>query len=180
MLGAMQWHWGNIGSAAAGIGALIAALFAVYGVIRYGPPWLRDSRQRLQAQAAAARQQETLAREQAEQILLDRRRRLEGWSSGAVAAYTVALVTSGGEMNEARDQLVADNVPCSYVILRVDEGNGSFNRAAQLRQLIDAQGTVARAPTDGEREALETGLDAMGIPWAGHRKAPAPAQPAKG
>lgn len=176
----MQWHWGNIGSAAAGIGALIAALFAVYGVMRYGPSWLRDSRQRVQAQTEAARQQETFAREQAEQILLDRRRKLEGWSRGTVAAYTVALVTSAGEMNEARDQLVAGNVPCSYVILRVNEGNGRSSRAAQLRQLIGAQGTVARAPTDGECEALETGLDAMGIPWAGRRKAADPAQPAKG
>lgn len=56
--GGMQWHWGNIGPAVAGLAALVAAVAAVYGLVRYGPAWLRDSRERQQAQAAAAREQE--------------------------------------------------------------------------------------------------------------------------
>jgi hypothetical protein len=61
--GRMQWHWGNIGSAAAGIVALLAALAAVYGAVRYGPAWLRESRERQRAQAAAVRAQEALSHE---------------------------------------------------------------------------------------------------------------------
>src|SRR5580704_10264230 len=78
--GRMQWHWGNIGSAAAGLAALLATVFTIYGVVKYGPAWLRDSRARQQAQAAAASEQAILARQQGEQISLERRRGLHGWS----------------------------------------------------------------------------------------------------
>jgi hypothetical protein len=98
-------HWGNIGSAVAGLAALIAAIFAVYGVIRYGPAWLRDSRARQQAQAAEAEANASLAREQEEQIRLERRRTLQGWSAMGVNTYRVALVTSAGEMAQAADEL---------------------------------------------------------------------------
>lgn len=169
--GRMQWHWGNIGSAAAGVAALLAALAAVYGAVRYGPAWLRDSRERQQAQAAAARAQEVLSHEQVDQIRLDRRRTLQGWSPNGVAVYRVALVTSAEEMDQAQAELLAGNVPSGYVILRVAESEekyGNANRALSLRQLIETEHLVARAPDAGEREALETGLDAMGIRWTGN------------
>jgi hypothetical protein len=152
---------------------------AVYGVIRYGPAWLRDSRERQQAQAAAAREQEGLAREQAEQIRLDRRRQLSGWSRGGVETYSVALVTSAEQMDQAKTELLAGNVPSDYVVLRVAESDqkyGNVNRAHSLRQLIETQGAISRPPSAGEREALESGLNAMGIQWAG---SPAPAFPGR-
>lgn len=95
-------HWGNIGSAAAGLAALLAAVFGItYAIIkRQGPAWLRAVQERERAQAEQAREQAELAREQAEQIRLDRRRRLQGWSPGGVAPYTVELVTSAEEMNQ--------------------------------------------------------------------------------
>jgi len=166
----MQWHWGNIGSAAAGLAALIAAVFAVsYALIkRQGPAWLQAVRERESAQADVAREQAGLAREQAEQIRLDRRRSLQGWSRGGLATYAVALVTSAAEMDRARDELTSGG-PSDYVIMRVagsDEKYGNVNRAHSLRQLIETEGLVSRAPTSGEREALETGLDAMGVLWA--------------
>jgi hypothetical protein len=40
--------------------------------------------------------------------------------------------------------------------------------ARSLRQIIEAGGYISRPPTAGEREALETGLDAMGIPRAAY------------
>jgi hypothetical protein len=164
----MQWHWGNIGSAAAGLAALIAAVFAVTYALakRQGPAWLQAVRDRERAQAQAAREQADLAHEQTEQIRLDRRRSLLGWSPGTVSTYGVALVTSAEEMDQARDELIA-NGPSDYVILRVAESDqkyGNVNRAQSLRQLIQAEGLVSRAPTAGEREALETGLEALGIP----------------
>src|SRR5258708_4652907 len=169
----MQWHWGNIGSAAAGVAALIAAVFAVtYAIMkRQGPAWLQAVREREHAQADAAREQAGLAREQAEQIRLDRRRSLQGWSRGGVNTYGVALVTSAEEMTRARDELTGGG-PCDYVILRVAESDqkyGNVNRAHSLRQLIETEGLVSRAPTTGEREALEVGLDALGIPRAAYR-----------
>ncbi len=169
----MQWHWGNIGSAAAGLAALIAAVFAVtYAIMkRQGPAWLQAVREREHAQADAAREQAGLAREQAEQIRLDRRRSLQGWSRGGVNTYGVALVTSAEEMTRARDELTGGG-PCDYVILRVAESDqkyGNVNRAHSLRQLIETEGLVSRAPTTGEREALEVGLDALGIPRAAYR-----------
>jgi hypothetical protein len=161
-------HWGNIGSAAAGLAALIATVFAItYAIIkRQGPAWLQAVQDREHAQAEQAREQAELAREQTEQIRLDRRRRLLGWSSGGVASYTVELVTSAEAMNEARDQLVAGNVPCDYVILRVAESTeryGNANRARDLRQLIENERCVSRAPTAGEREALEAGLGVLDV-----------------
>jgi hypothetical protein len=160
--GRMQWHWGNIGSAAAGLAAFIATVAAVYGVIRYGPPWLRDSRERQQAQAAAAREQEALAREEAEQIRLDRHRLLYGWSRGGLGGFGVVLVTTAEEMNQARDELTGGG-PSGYVILRVAEGPGDVNRALSLRQLVETEGEISRPPTAGEREALEADLAALGV-----------------
>jgi fermentation-respiration switch protein FrsA (DUF1100 family) len=166
----MHWHWGNIGSAAAGLAALIATLAAVVGVIRYGPAWLREGRARQQAQADAAREQASLAREQASQIGLERRRALNGWSSTGVDIFAVALVTAEQEMQQAVTELTGGG-PTRYVICRLaesDEPYGDVNRARRLRQIIDHDGLLSRPPTTGERDALETGLDTLGIPRAVH------------
>jgi hypothetical protein len=149
----MQWHWGNIGSAAAGLAALIATVAAVYGVIRYGPAWLRDSRERQQAQAAAAREQEALAREEQEQLRLDRHRHLYGWSRHGVNTYGVVLVTAAEEMDRARDELTGGG-PSAYLVLRVSDGLGDVNRALSLRQLAETEGALSRPPTAGELRHL--------------------------
>ena len=141
-----------------------------YGVVKYGPAWLRDARARQQAQAAAASEQAILARQQGEQISLERRRGLHGWSRHGVDTFLVALVTSAEEMAEAREELTGGG-PTSYVILRVaesEEKSGNVNRGLRLRQIIKSDGLISRPPTPGEREALETGLDALDIPRAPH------------
>jgi len=165
----VQWHWGNIGSAAGGLGALIVAVFAVVGIVRYGPAWLRDARARQQAQAEQATAAAELTREQARQITLERRRALHGWSRHGVDTFTVALVTSAEEMTRARDELLGGG-PTGYVILRVAESqerHGDANRGKRLRQLAD-EGLISRPPTPGELDALAAGLDALGIPRAGY------------
>lgn len=154
-------HWGNIGSAAAGLAALIATLFAVsYAIIkRQGPAWLQAVRDKENAQADAAR-------EQAEQIRLDRRRYLSGWSGNGVESYRVTLVTEPKELAGALGELTGqDAARSAYVVVRLAEGQEfDASRADHLRRLIETGGYIARPPTIGEREALETGLDAMGIP----------------
>ena len=49
-------------------------------------------------------------------------------------------------------------------MLRVSESayGDNGNRAHSLRQLIQAEGYIARAPTAGEYEALEQGIKALG------------------
>lgn len=166
----MQW-WGNLGSLLSGIAVAIATVFAVTYAItkRQGPAWLQAVQDREHAQAEAAREQADLAREQAGQIRLDRRRRLHGWSAHGIHTFTVALVTNAAEMDQARQELAPGNTPSSYVILRVAESSekhGNVNRAHRLREIIQTEGLISRTPTPGEREALETGLDTMGIPRA--------------
>jgi hypothetical protein len=160
--GWMQWHWGNIGSAAGGLAGLLTVVFAVYSAVRYGPAWLREARARQQAQTDAAREQASLARQENEQIALDRRRALHGWSAHGIADFRVELVTSAEEMAQARDELLGGG-PTGYVILRV-AGSQSGNRGIRLRQLIESEGMLARVPTAGEREALEAGRAALDIP----------------
>jgi hypothetical protein len=169
----MQWHWGNIGSAAAGLAALIAAIFAVaYALIkRQGPAWLQAVQDREHAQAEQAREQAALAREQTEQIRLERQRLLHGWSQHGIDTFGVAAVTSPDEMTRARDELAAGD-PSDYVILRIAESTekyGNVNRANSLRQIIETEGAISRPPTAGEREALEAGLVTLGILRATHR-----------
>ena len=159
----LMWHWGNIGSFLAGLSTVVIAVAAL---VR-SPGALRDFRARQAAQADAARAQAELAREQAEETRLERRRTLQGWSPGGVETYTVALVTDPAELNRAAAELL-DGDPTSYVVLRVDEGNGSVNRARDLRALIERQGYLGRLPTDAEREALEKGFEALGVQVAGH------------
>lgn len=49
-----------------------------------------------------------------------------------------------------------------------EEKSGNANRGLRLRQIIKSEGLVSRPPTTGEREALETGLDALDIPRVPH------------
>jgi hypothetical protein len=85
-----------------------------------------------------------------------------------VETYGVTLVTEPGELGRARDEL-ASGRPTGYVTLRVSESEiDNTARGHALRQLIQSEGYLSRAPTTGEREALETGLGAMGIPRASY------------
>src|SRR5216683_3347056 len=161
-------HYGNIGSFLGGLAAVIAAVFAAIGIVKYGPAWLRESRARQRAQTDEASARANLARQQAEQITLERRRALHGWSQHGIDDFTVALVTSAEEMTQARDELTTGDVS-DYVILRVSgREHGNANRAQRLRQVIEGEGMIARPPTAGEREALEAGLKALDIPKAAH------------
>jgi len=144
----MEWHWGNIGSALAGLSTVIIAVAAL---IR-SPAALRDWRDRQRAQTEAAR-------EEAETIRLERRRGLSGWSRGMVAVYNANVVTEEAELVRAAQELAGGQLT-EYVVLRVPEG------ADSLRRLIGQDGYVARRPTTGELEALEKGLEAMDIPRA--------------
>jgi len=150
----MQWHWGNIGSFLAGLSTVVIA----FAAIRSGPAAIRDWRARQRAQAEELH-------EEAENIRLERRRGLEGWSSTGVNTYPVTLVTTDGEFDQARAELNGRQ-PTAYVLLRVTgatEGS-SANLALTLRQTIEDGEYISRPPTTGECEALERGLDAMGIP----------------
>lgn len=155
----MQWHWGNIGSMLVGLSTIIIAVAAL---IR-SPGAIRDFRARQAAQADAARAAAELAREQAAELRLERRRTLLGWSPNGVHTFTVALVTDPAEMERAASEL-ARGGPTAYVVLRVDEGEyGSENRGNDLRMLIQEQHYLSRSPTLAEREALETGLEVLGV-----------------
>ncbi len=166
----MQWHWGNIGSAAAGLAVFASAAFAIAWALitRQGPAWINDTRDRVRAQADQARAQTALADEERKQIELDRERVLYGWagtgSGGEV--YRVALVTDPAEMDTARGELAAGNTPSQYVILHVAEAHdpmGNANRAHSLRQLIETSGFLSRAPETGEYEVLREAARALAV-----------------
>ena len=85
--------------------------------------------------------------------------------------YGVTLVTDPAELGQAVTELTSGR-PTAYVILRVSENSyDNSNRGLSLRQLIERQGLISRPPTTGEREALETGLDTMGILRASYGRA---------
>ena len=154
-----RMHWGNIGAMLAGVSAFVVAI----GALIRSPGALRDWRARQAALADQARAGAALAREQAEEMRLERRRTLLGWSPSGVETYTVALVTDAAERERAAAEL-AGGGPTPYVVLRVDEGEyGSANRGGDLRRLITEQRYLCRPPTVAEREALETGMAALGI-----------------
>jgi hypothetical protein len=52
----------------------------------------------------------------------------------------------------------------SYVVIKAENENAG----SSLRHMIGSGGYVSRPPSAGEREALEKGLDAMGIRRAPH------------
>jgi hypothetical protein len=137
----------------------LAALLVAIVTLPQLPGGVHDWRERQRAQAA-------LAEEQRDQLALERRARLYGWSGHGIDAFGVTLVTTPEELDRASIELGGYT---DYVILRVSEhehgANG--NRAQSLRQIIEHQGYIARSPTPGEREALEAGIGAMGIPQRG-------------
>ena len=102
-------------------------------------------------------------------IQLERRRHLSGWSGHGIDTFGVTAVTAKDELGRACAELAAGQ-PSAYVTMRVSEGGDGHDadRARSLRQIIEAEGYISRPPTAGEREALETGLDAMGIPRAAY------------
>jgi hypothetical protein len=156
--GPMQWHWGNIGSAAAGLATLIVTVRLLWSA----PDWYRTWKDRQNAER-------DLAREQTGAIQLERRRHLSGWSGHGVDTFGVTAVTAEDELGRACAELAADQ-RSAYVVMRVSEGGDGHDadRARSLQQIIEAGGYISRPPTAGEREALETGLDAMGIPRAAY------------
>ena len=142
--------WGELGSALSGLAAVVLATAAIIG----GSAGLGDWRARQRAQKA-------LADEQAENIRLDRRRILNGWSRNGLPVYRVTLVTDEAELANAAQELSATG-PTDYVVLRASESTyGNANRALSLRQLIEKEGYLTRPPTDAEYEALERGIQPL-------------------
>ncbi len=142
---------GDLGSAVSGLAAVVLAAAAIIG----GSAGLGDWRGRQRAEKA-------LADEQAENIRLDRRRVLNGWSGNGLPVYGVTLVTDEAELAKAAQELSATG-PTDYVVLRVSESTfGNANRADSLRQFIEREGYLTRAPDAGEYEALERGIKALG------------------
>jgi hypothetical protein len=154
----MQWHWGNIGSMLAGLSTIAIAA----GALIRGPAVVRSWLDRQAADADEARARAEALRGEAEERRLERRRTLLGWSRGDVETYTTALVTDPAEVEQAARELAAGGTS-SYVVLRIDEGEGSVNRRNDLSRLIDDQHYLCRPPTVAEREALEKGFEVLGV-----------------
>lgn len=128
----MQWHWGNIGSMLGGLAALLVTIVTFPQI----PGGVRDWRERQRTQA-------TLAEEQREQLALERRAHLYGWSGHGINTYGVTLVTTPEELERAAIELGGYS---DYVILRISdqEHGANGNRAESLRQIIKHQGYIAR------------------------------------
>jgi hypothetical protein len=107
----------------------LAALLVAIVTLPQLPGGVRDWRERQRAQAA-------LAEEQRDQLALERRARLYGWSGHGIDTFGVTLVTTPEELDRASIELGGYT---DYVILRVSEhehgANG--NRAQSLRQIIE-------------------------------------------
>jgi hypothetical protein len=82
-----------------------------------------------------------------------------GWSPHGVDSYGVTLVTGPAELTLAQEELTSGG-PTEYVLTRVTSG---ANGGERLRQLIRRDGFVARVPNDGEIEAVEAGLELLGV-----------------
>lgn len=136
-------------------------VIAVAALIR-GPAVIRAWLDGKAAAAEEARARAEALRADDEERRLERRRTLLGWSPHGVEAYTVALVTDPAEMDRAKAELTGGG-PTGYVVLRVDEEEGSANRGRSLRMLIEDQGYLGRPPTVAEREALEKGIEALDV-----------------
>jgi hypothetical protein len=142
--------WGALGSAVGGLATVILAIAAIIG----GSAGLQDWREKVRAQRA-------LAQEEAENIRLERRRILNGWSPNGLPVYGVTLVTDEAELTTAAQELSAVG-PTDYVVLRVSESTyGNANRARPLRQLIERERYVTRPPAAGEYETIERGIKAV-------------------
>jgi hypothetical protein len=140
-------EWGNFGSTVGGIATLLLAAIAVIA----GRGGWGDWREK-------QRQEARLAEEEAEGLRLERQSRVQGWTPGMANSYAVRLVTEPAEIAQAA-QALTDEGDSEFVLVRVDGG-----RAWQLRQLVVNQGILARAPEAGEFEAIERGMQELGIP----------------
>jgi hypothetical protein len=156
----MQWHWGNIGAILAGVSTILVAVGALIRGAAIVRAWLDGK---------AADREETVARaaalrEDADEHRRERHRHLYGWSQARVEAYPVALVTDPEEIDRAARGLVSGHGG-GYVILRCTESAYDDNElsAQLLRELVSRDGCVTRLPTDAEREALEAGLESLGV-----------------
>jgi hypothetical protein len=139
---------GDLGSFVSGLAAVVLAVAAIIG----GGAGLGDWR-------AKQRAQRDVAAEEANNLRLNRRRLNHGWSPHGVDSYGVALVTEPAEFSLAQAELTSGG-PTDYVVMRVTSGaNGGY----RLRQLIQRDGYIARVPNDGEIEAVEVGLEALGV-----------------
>lgn len=139
--------WGALGSALGGLATLVLAAAIIGGMAR-----LQDWRARQRAEKA-------LAEEQAESIRLERRRVLEGWPRHGVNMYGPRSSPPRRNSPQAVKELSVVG-PTDYVVLRVPGLGG--NRAESLRQLVEREGNIARAPAAGEYEALKQGIRALG------------------
>jgi hypothetical protein len=154
------------------LAGLSTIVIAAAALVR-GPGAVRDWRTRQLAEADAAAARAEADRAHAEDVALDRRRTLSGWSPHGVTTWTVALVTDPLEMERAAAELAGGGTT-AYVVLRVDEGpSGSDSRARELRAQIDGQHYLSPPPTTAEREALETGLGVLDVPSHYRREPPA-------
>lgn len=139
---------GDIGSFVSGLAAVVLAIAAIIG----GSAGLGDWR-------AKQRAQRDVAAEEATNLRLNRMRHNHGWSPHGVDSYRVELVTDPGEFALAQKELTSGG-PTEYLVIRVTSGADGGNR---LRHLIRRDGFVARVPNHGEIEAVEAGLEVLGI-----------------
>ncbi|MET8148010.1 hypothetical protein ACIBSW_13845 [Actinoplanes sp. NPDC049668] len=140
----------DLGDAVSGLCGVVLALAAIIG----GSAGLGDWRARQRAE-------KELAKEQANEIRLNRQRVLQGWRPHGVHVYGVEVVDAPAAVAKAVEELSAGG-PSDYVLLRVNEtADGNANRAYSLRQLVQAQHYLAQAPSSGEYEALLKGRDRL-------------------
>ncbi|MFC7762747.1 hypothetical protein ACFQY4_35385 [Catellatospora bangladeshensis] len=139
---------GDIGSFVSGLAAVVLAIAAIIG----GSAGLGDWR-------AKQRAQRDVAAEEANNLRLNRMRLNHGWSPHGVDSFGVTLVTDPAEFAVAQKELTSGG-PTEYVVMRVTSGGNGGDR---LRRLIQRDGFVARVPNDGEIEAVEAGLEVLGV-----------------
>lgn len=145
-----------------------AVVIVAVGALFKGPAVVRAWIEGKRAEAEEVRTRAEALRVEAEQRKLERRAELLGWSPGGVTTFTAALVTDLAEMEKAAAELAVhkpgtDGPSSAYVVLRVDEGVGSEGRARDLRALISQTRFIGRPPTAAEREAVEAGIEVLGI-----------------
>jgi hypothetical protein len=145
--------WASLGSA---VGGFATAILVVVGFV-VGLPGIRDWRARLKAQ-------KDMDDEQTHQIVLERRRHVEGWSPGMINGWEVANVTDPAEIERAEIELTTGGGYSAFVLLKAADPNQANN----LRQIVARDGQLAREPTAGEREALDRGFVELGVPTAQH------------
>jgi len=139
---------GDVGSLVGGLAAAVLVILAIVGVGAGFGDW-RQKQQALR----------DVAIEEANTIRLSRQSRNSGWSPHGVDSFGVVLVTEPAEFAQAQEELAAGG-PTNYVVMHV---TSSANGGERLRDIVRRDGFVARIPNEGEVEAIEVGLEALGI-----------------